>query len=137
MSTLRTLTIALAAAVLVWTSSPVLAGPPGGRGDGGPSAGRAHAAATRDDGKGDTPGKSDRDAKGDQEKGLEVKGDRKDTKDKTTAGKKQADKTHPKKPSNKGGKKRGLDRADEVAGEHGKQGRANAREHATRQAGGQ
>ena len=31
--------------------------------------------------------------------------------------------------SNKGGKVRGLDRADEVAGEHGEQGRATAREH--------
>lgn len=30
-------------------------------------------------------------------------------------------------PSNKDGKLRGLDRADEVAGEHGKQGRDNAR----------
>ena len=39
----------------------------------------------------------------------------------------------PKKPpaserSNKGGQQRGLDRADEVAGEHGKQGRERARE---------
>lgn len=127
MATLRTLAIALAAGGLVWTSSPALAGPPGGRGDGGPSAGRGHAAATRDDGKGDTPGNSDQDAKG----------DRKDAQGKTTAGKKQADTTQAKQPSNKGGKKRGLDRADEVAGEHGKQGRANAREHGARQGGGQ
>ena len=33
------------------------------------------------------------------------------------------------KHSNKGGEVRGLDRADEVSGKHGEQGRATAREH--------
>jgi hypothetical protein len=91
MATLRTLAIALAAAVLVWTSSPALGGQPAGRGHGVASAVRSHAATT----------------------------------------------THAKPPSNAGGKKRGLDRADEVAGEHGKQGRATAREHAASQTAGQ
>ena len=43
---------------------------------------------------------------------------------------KDADKETGQQHSNKGGEVRGLDRADEVAGEHGAQGRANAREHA-------
>ncbi len=119
MLTLRTLAIALAA-VFVWTWSPALAGSPGGRDHGEPQAGRGHSAATKDDIKGDKQLRSDQDAK-----------------DETTAGKEQADKTHAKKPNKKDGKKRGLDRADEAAGEHGKQGRANAREHAAKQAGGQ
>jgi hypothetical protein len=125
------------AAVLVWTWSPALAGSPGGRGHGGTSAGRGHPAATKDDIKGDKQVRSAQDAKGDQEKEIAVRAEKKDAKNETAAGKEQANKTDAKKPNNKGGKKRGLDRADEGAGEHGKQGRANAREHAAKQAGGQ
>lgn len=64
----------------------------------------------------------------------------KGAKDETTAGDKKADKKQAEKPksnddtgtddtqhSNKGGELRGLDRADEVAGEHGTQGRDRAR----------
>lgn len=131
MFTLRTLAAALAA-VLVWTWSPALAGSPGGRGHGGPPAGRGHAAATKADIVGDKQVWADQDVKSDQGKEVGVKAERKDAKDEATAGKEQADKTHAKKPSNKDGKKRGLDRADEVAGEHGQQGRVNAREHVTK-----
>jgi hypothetical protein len=35
---------------------------------------------------------------------------------------------HKEQPSNKGGQLRGLDRADEVAGDHGRQGRDRARD---------
>lgn len=136
MSTFRTLAIVLPA-VLVWTWSPALAGSPGSRGHGGPPAGRGHSAATKDDIKGDKQARNDQDANGEQGKEIAVKSEKRDVKDETAAGKGQANRTDAKKPNDKGGKKRGLDRADEVAGEHGKQGRANAREHAAKEAGGQ
>lgn len=90
MLTPRTQAIVLAAAVLVWTSAPALAGPPGGRGPGGPPAGRGHPAAAKGD------------VKGDQDREVDEI-DKKDAKDKTTPGKKQADKTHTKESGNKGG----------------------------------
>ena len=101
MATLRTLAITLAT-VLVWMWSPALAGSPG----------RDHSAATKDDIKGDKQARSDQDAKGDQGKEVDVKAEKKDAKDETAAGKEQTNKTAAKKPNNKGGKKRGLDRAD-------------------------
>lgn len=122
----RILAVTLAAVVLVWLSAPAYAGPPAGRGPAGPGSGPSHTVA-----KGDPASRGD--VKGDLDKGGNVKSNKEDTKDVTAAGLAQADKTNSKTHSNKGGKKRGLDRADEVAGEHGKQGRANARAH---QAGG-
>lgn len=122
----RTLGLLVAALFSVWTAAPVMGQTPA---DGGPPA---------------VPGKA-ADVKGDKDKDRDkdVKADKKDDKDEKAekkANKGKADKKHAKKPkdaddkdaddnghSNKGWKLRGLDRADQVAGEHGKQGRDNAR----------
>lgn len=117
----RALGLLVAALFSVWTAAPVMGQTPAG---GGPPA---------------APGKA-ADVKGDKDKDRDkdVKADKKDDKDEKAekkANKGKAGKKHAKKPkdaddnghSNKGGKLRGLDRADQVAGEHGKQGRDNAR----------
>jgi hypothetical protein len=122
----RTLGLLVAALFSVWTAVPVMGQSPVG---GGPAAAQSKPA----DVKGDKDKDRDKDVKADKK-------DDKDEKAKKKAGKGEAGKKHAKKPKdvddkdaddnghgNKGGKLRGLDRADQVAGEHGKQGRDNAR----------
>lgn len=124
MTTTRTLAMAIAGAVLVWTVAPTLADSPADRGDGisqsqGPLQGSL---------------------KGDKEKDKGVKGDKKKA-GRTSIHSKKTNKVKVKRlkhkgnpesdeneHSNKGGELRGLNRADQVAGEHGKQGRDNARD---------
>lgn len=122
----RTLGLLVAALFSVWTAAPVMGQTPA---DGGPPVAPGKAA----DVKGDKDKDRDKDVKADKKEEKDKKAERK-------AGKKKAATKHAKKPkdaddkdaddnehSNKGGKLRGLDRADQVAGEHGKQGRDNAR----------
>ena len=115
MRIIRTLALGAAAAVLLWTAARALARAPAGHGPGGRSLGVG-------DG---VKGRTDRvDGRADRKKG-----------DRDAAGKKQAKKPTDEEDraagdnehSNKGGKLRGLDRADQVAGGHGKLGRRNAR----------
>ena len=73
----------------------------------GPPAGRGHGAPSAGPGHSSGANHATKAAKGDKDKGVN-------------------------KHSNKGGKLRGLDRADQVAGEHGKQGRARARANQAR-----
>lgn len=93
----RALGLLVALLFSAWTVAPVMGQSPA---SGGPPA---------------TPGKS-AEVKGDKEKDRD--------RDKRVKADKEADDNE---RSNKGGTLRGLDRADQVAGEHGKQGRANAR----------
>ncbi len=138
----RIVTLAVALSFIAAMVAPTLAGPPAGRGHGGPPSGRGADPVVKGDTKGDKDkgdaaqdkdaAKEKKDVKGDT--AVETKKDDKKKDDKAGDAKQAA------KPkggddkggkgaahSNKGGKLRGLDRADEVAGEHGKQGRDNAR----------
>lgn len=116
MTTIRMLAIAVAAAVFLWTTAPALAGPGGGRpsglGHGGPPVGRGQSEAVKGG------------VKGDKGKAPDVEADEQQARKPTgQTDKDAADNPH----SNKGGELRGLDRADEVAGEHGDEGRDTAR----------
>ena len=120
MRIIRTLALGVAAAVLLWTAARALAGPPAGYGPGGRSVG------VSDGVKGYTDkGHTDRvDGRADRKKGNRDAANKKQAKKPTGEKDKAADDNE---HSNKGGSLRGLDRADQVAGEHGKLGRENAR----------
>ena len=119
----RTLAMTIAGAVLVWTVAPTLAGSPADQGGISRSQGSLRGSL-----------------KGDKEKDEGVKGDKKDSgrtslhskKTNKVKVKRLKHKANPKgdenEHSNMGGELRGLDRSDQVAGEHGKQGRDNARD---------
>lgn len=118
MNMTRIVTLAVAAVFALWTVAPALAQTPSGQ----PA---QPAPATKPE---DTAKPAD--TKADKDKDKDAK---KDTKAEKKGAKKHARKAGGKQEtasdehSNKGGQERGLDRADQVAGEHGKQGRDNAR----------
>lgn len=135
---LRALALMIACGFFTTVTAPALAGPPVGRSQGaGTSAPGQSAGAAAGDVRGD------KDAGGHGRDSRPLKGGR-DHKDPNRVTDAKGDNTaHPPKAmrpmdgaeprggdtaqSNRGGKARGLDRADEVAGEHGKEGRDNAK----------
>lgn len=131
----RALGLAVAMMFFGAMTAPTLAGPPAGRGHGGPQT-PGQLSGANDRAKGDMDKaqavKDQKDEKGDAAKEADAKlGDAKkadDRKDDAKVDAKQGKNTAGNAHTNKGGKLRGLDRADQVAGEHGKQGRENARE---------
>ena len=111
MRIIRTLALGAAAGVLLWTAARALARAPAGHSPGGRS-------VDVTDG---VNGRTDRvDARADRKKGHRDAADKKQTKKPTGEKDKAADDNE---RSSKGGKLRGLDRSDQVAGEHGKKGR--------------
>ena len=121
MRIIRTLALGAAAGVLLWTVARALAGPPARHGPDGRSV-RV---------RGGVNGRTERvDDKADRKKGDRDATDEKQAKKPTDEGNRAADAAE---PSNKGGKLRGLDRSDQVAGEHGKQRRRSARARKARQ----
>ena len=121
MRIIRTLALGVAAAVLLWTAARALARAPAGHGPGGRSVGVRNRVKSRAD---------TVDDRADRKKGDRDAADKKQAKKPTDEKDRAADVND---PSNRGGKLRGLDRADQVAGGHRKQGRRNARPRQARQ----
>ena len=115
MRIIRTLALGAAAGVLLWTVARALAGPPARHGPDGRSV------RVRDG----VNGRTERvDDGADRKKGNRDAAKKKQAKKPTDEGDEAAGADE---HGNKGGKLRGLDRSDQVAGEHGKQGRRNVR----------
>ena len=115
MRIIRTLALGVTAAVFVWMAARALARAPAGHSPGGRSVDVTEG----------VNGRTDRvDDRADRKNGDRNAADKKRTKKPTDEKDKAADDNE---RSSKGGKLRGQDRSDQVAGEHGKQGRRNAR----------